>query len=93
MPDNDANLMTIFAEALERTDPGARAAYLDGVCGDDSSLRRRVETLLAAHAGAGRFLEGDSTGLSQPTSAETLEATRASDAETLLPSELATRDG
>jgi hypothetical protein len=26
MPDNDANLMTIFAEALERTDPSARAA-------------------------------------------------------------------
>jgi hypothetical protein len=29
MPDNDANLMTIFAEALERTDPSARSAYLD----------------------------------------------------------------
>ena len=32
MPDNDPNLMTIFAEALERTDPAARAAYLDGAC-------------------------------------------------------------
>ena len=29
MPDNDANLMTIFAEALERTDP-VRARCLPG---------------------------------------------------------------
>ena len=27
MPDNDPKLMTIFAEALERTDPAERAAY------------------------------------------------------------------
>ena len=32
MPDNDPNLMTIFAEALDRTDPAARAAYLDDAC-------------------------------------------------------------
>ena len=82
--------MTIFAEALERTDPAARAAYLDGACGDDAALRRRVEALLAAHDGAGRFLEGDSTGTSEPTSPETLEPTAASGTETRLPSELAT---
>ena len=34
MPDNDPNLMTIFAEALERTDPAERAAYLDDACGE-----------------------------------------------------------
>ena len=93
MPDAARALMTIFAEALERTDPAARAAYLDRSCGDDAALRRRVEALIAAHDGAGRFLEGDPTGTSEPTSRKTLEATRASDAETLLPSELATRDG
>ena len=36
------------------------------------------EALLAAHDGAGRFLEGDPAGMSEPTSPETLEATRAS---------------
>ena len=90
MSDADPGLMTIFAEALERTDPAARAAYLDGACGDDAALRRRVEALLAAHDGAGRFLEGDSDRTSEPTSPETLETTRASDTETRLPSELAT---
>ncbi len=89
-PKTTPNLMTIFAEALERTDPAARAAYLDGACGDDAALRQRVEALLAAHDGAGRFLEGDATGMSEPTSPETLETTPASGTETRLPSELAT---
>ncbi len=65
MPDADPALMTIFAEALERTDPAARAAYLDSACRDDSALRRRVEALLAAHEGAGRFLEPDSCVMSE----------------------------
>ncbi|MGP0063315.1 MAG: serine/threonine-protein kinase [Isosphaeraceae bacterium] len=90
MSDADPGLMTIFAEALERTDPAARAAYLDAACGDDTALRCRVEALLAAHDGAGRFLEGNPEGMSEPTSPETLETTRASDTETRLPSELAT---
>ena len=92
MPDADPGLMTIFAEALERTDPAARADYLDGACGDDAALRRRVEALLAAHDGAGRFLEGDPAGMSEPTSPETLETTRASVSESRLPSELATEE-
>jgi predicted anti-sigma-YlaC factor YlaD len=29
--------------------PAERVAYLDGACGKDSSLRRRVEDLLAKH--------------------------------------------
>ena len=90
MPDNDADLMTIFAEALERTDPAARAAYLDDACGDDAALRRRVEALLAAHDGAGRFLEPTPAACPKPTSPETQEATRASVPETRPPSELAT---
>jgi eukaryotic-like serine/threonine-protein kinase len=92
MPENNPALVTIFAEALERTDPAARVAYLNGACGDDAELRQRVEALLAAHDGAGRFLEGDSPGMSEPTSPEILETAPASGAETLPPSELATAE-
>ncbi len=90
MPENDPKLMTIFFEALERTDPAARAAYLDGACGDDVALRRRVEALLAAHDGAGRFLEGDDKGKTDPTSPATLETTRSPVSEARLTPELAT---
>ena len=41
MPANDPKVMTIVAEALKRTDPAARATYLDSVCGDDADFRRR----------------------------------------------------
>jgi hypothetical protein len=92
MPENDPRLMTIFAEALETNDPTARAAYLDGVCGNNAGLRQRVEALLAAHDGAGRFLESDSPGMSEPTSPEILETAPASGAETLPSSELATAE-
>ena len=68
MPDADPRLMTIFGEALEQPDPAARTAYLDRVCAGDAHLRRRVEALLTAHDGAGRFLEPDSaTVLASPT--------------------------
>jgi eukaryotic-like serine/threonine-protein kinase len=59
VPDPKPGLMTIFTEALARTDPAERAAYLDGACGGDAGLRRRVEELLAAHTAVGRFLEPD----------------------------------
>ncbi len=55
-------------------------------------LRRRVEALLAAHDGAGRFLEPDATGVSGPASAATLEATGTSAPETRPPPEPATRE-
>ena len=61
MPDSDPRLMAVFADALERTDPADRAAYLDVACAGDAALRRRIEALLAAHDGAGRFLEPDAT--------------------------------
>ncbi len=90
MPDNDPKLMTIFAEALERTDPAARAAYLDVACGDDAALRRRVEALLAAHDGAGRFLEPEFSGRSETAAPETKGEPRAVVAETRPPSQPAT---
>jgi hypothetical protein len=68
MPDPTSGLMTIVGEALELTDPTARSAYLDCACRGDDALRQRVETLLAAHAGAGRFLEPDAAGAFDATS-------------------------
>ena len=48
---------TIFATALGKADPLERAAFLAEVCGDDTKRRKRLEGLLAAHAGAIDFLE------------------------------------
>src|SRR6266496_3236980 len=54
---------TVFAEALQRATPEARAAYLDATCGADAALRLRVEALLRAAEKAGDFLEQPPTGL------------------------------
>ena len=54
----------VFAEALQRASPDARAAFLDAACGTDVALRHRVEALLRAAEGAGDFLEEPPTGLS-----------------------------
>jgi hypothetical protein len=43
-----ARLKDAFSEALARTDPAARAAYLDAACAGDADLRSRVEALLRA---------------------------------------------
>jgi tRNA A-37 threonylcarbamoyl transferase component Bud32 len=66
MPVPDPRLMTIFGEALELSDLVARTTYLDRVCGEDADLRRRVEALVAAHAGAGGFLEPDLARAAEP---------------------------
>src|SRR5262249_38332655 len=47
----------IFCAALDKTDPGERAAYLDQACGD-AAVRSRIEALLRSHEGAGSFLAG-----------------------------------
>jgi WD40 repeat protein len=92
MPDADPGLMTLFAEALERSDPADRSAYLDGACKGDAALRRRVEALLAAHEGAGRFLEPDATSESGPEPAATLHATGTPAPESRRQPEPATRE-
>ena len=92
MPDTNPGLVTLFAEALERTDPADRAAYLDGACAGDAALRRRVEALLAAHDGTSRFLEPDGTSVSEPAPAATEEATGTSAPETRPCPEPATRE-
>ena len=92
MSANDPKVMTIVAEALKRTDPAARATYLDSVCGDDADFRQQVEALLATHDAAGRPVEADATGMHGSTSPETLDQTPAPDAATLPPSALATAE-
>jgi serine/threonine protein kinase/WD40 repeat protein len=47
---------TIFLEALERSDPAERSAYLDAACGADPTFRKRIEALLESHEIAGDFL-------------------------------------
>jgi eukaryotic-like serine/threonine-protein kinase len=58
---------SVFAEALRRDTAEARDAYLDGACGTDIALRRRVEALLRAAENAGDFLEEPPTGLGGDT--------------------------
>ncbi len=58
----------------------------------DGRNRVDLEALLAAHDGAGRFLEGDPTGIPEATSPEIVEATATSGAETRLPSEAGTAE-
>src|SRR5437588_10465834 len=47
----------ILLAAVEQKTPAARAAYLDGACGQDAELRALVEGLLRSHEEAGSFLE------------------------------------
>src|SRR6185503_8329402 len=61
----------IFFEALEIDAPDARAAYLQGACGRDVTLRRKVDELLKEHFSndsllAGSALEGDRIAAESP---------------------------
>src|SRR5262249_21202880 len=60
------NEREIFTEALDRSDPFERAAYLDRACGDDPALRSRLEQLLESH--------GRDVSLLERRPAELLEA-------------------
>lgn len=50
MPTDADRVQAVFLAAAEIADPPARAAYLDGACGDDPGLRARVDALLRALA-------------------------------------------
>jgi tRNA A-37 threonylcarbamoyl transferase component Bud32/tetratricopeptide (TPR) repeat protein len=65
----------ILSAALERP-PGERAALLAKACADDTSLRSDVESLIAAHDGAGAFI--DTPVLSILSSAPTAGSTASS---------------
>jgi hypothetical protein len=53
----------IVIAALEINDPAQRATFLDGGCGHDQELRRRVEALIIACEQAG---VGDTADTNQP---------------------------
>jgi WD40 repeat protein len=91
MSDANPGLMTIFTEALELSEPAARAAYLDSVCGADAAVRQRVKALQAAHAGAGRFLEPDAAGAPDDPTHLPTDATAAFDPQPQPPTEHLTR--
>jgi tetratricopeptide (TPR) repeat protein/tRNA A-37 threonylcarbamoyl transferase component Bud32 len=60
----------IFFEALGMATPEARAAYLQGVCGGDVTLRRNVDELLKEHFSndsllAGSALEAERRGIAE----------------------------
>jgi serine/threonine protein kinase len=50
------NERSIFAAALDITDPAERAAYLDQACGQQPGLRQHIDELLAAQDKLGSFL-------------------------------------
>jgi serine/threonine protein kinase len=50
------NERSIFAAALDITDPVERAAFLDRACGQQPGLRRHIDELLAAQDNLGSFL-------------------------------------
>ena len=54
---NDSRVEAVFNAALAKRSGVERAAYLDGVCGEDPDLRSRVDVLLQAHDDAGNFLK------------------------------------
>src|SRR5262249_19751966 len=68
-PELRARIQSIFDEALAREGP-ARAAFVAEACAGDDELRREVESLLAAHADAGSFLDRTpGGGATEPDSA------------------------
>ena len=50
-------LREILAEAIARTDPAERAAYLGKACGEDLALRSKIEALIRAYEQHGDALE------------------------------------
>src|SRR6266550_4112121 len=71
----------LFFQALEKQAGEARVALLDGACGDDPDLRRRLEALLQQFETLGTFLE--EPAVSAPDSLHRLIAGGDSPAETV----------
>jgi serine/threonine protein kinase len=55
---NSQDIKEIFAEAIQKTTSEELIHYLDSVCRTDASLRSEIESLLASHQEAGKFLKG-----------------------------------
>ena len=56
----------LFAAALEQGDANGRRAFLDQACAGNAALRQELESLLAAHEGAGEFLNATSAEAARP---------------------------
>ncbi len=56
MPTTDRE-EALFAAVLEKPTRPERAAYLEGACGGDHALQKRIEALLAAHNALGGVLD------------------------------------
>jgi WD40 repeat protein/serine/threonine protein kinase len=67
MPTTDRE-EAVFAAVLEKSTRAERSAYLDGACGDDHTLRARIEALLAAHEASGGVLDAPPSAVT-PTAA------------------------
>src|SRR5262245_13399978 len=57
---------SLFIEALEREDPGQRAAFLEQACAGDEALRLRVERLLQRHQEPGSLLDAQPATVDAP---------------------------
>jgi serine/threonine protein kinase/tetratricopeptide (TPR) repeat protein len=78
--------LDLFVDALNRTDPAERAAFLDQACAGKPELRSRLEELLAGHnrggnpldrlpvAPTGRFIEPDSASVPATIDTEAAQA-------------------
>src|SRR5262245_46672317 len=56
MKDASPEMLSIFADAIERPSQDARALFLEAACGTNGELRQRIDALLQAHDEAGGFL-------------------------------------
>ncbi len=70
----------IFFEALEKAAPEARAAYLQVACGNDATLRHRLDDLLREHFGGDSLLAGPVLGEDRPVPAAPAVSTPAEEA-------------
>src|SRR6266550_8241608 len=55
-PERWQRIKEIFNSAIQY-EPSRRSAFLANACGDDDSLRREVESLIASHAKEGSFID------------------------------------
>src|SRR5262245_39253861 len=63
MPLDPARVESIFNEALSKSTPAERDAYLERACANEPELRRRVEALLSANDASGGFPELPAGGM------------------------------
>jgi predicted Ser/Thr protein kinase len=67
-PEKWRRLKQVFDEAMNR-DPARRLDFIQNACGDDESLLREAESLLASHENCGDFLEQPAVETTEESSA------------------------